>query len=168
MLAIIALLSFAGCATTEKPFVAVQHFDAKRYMGKWYEIARFDFRFERNLINTTAEYTLNDNGTVRVENRGYDTLKHEWNLAIGKAKLVGKPEEAMLKVSFFGPFYSSYTVIALDPDYQTALVAGDNLTYLWILSRTTTIDETTKQEYLKIAEKYGFETRNLIWVKQDE
>jgi len=102
-----------------------------------------------------------------VENRGYDTIKNTWKSAVGKAKLVGKSGEAMLKVSFFGPFYAGYNVIALDSDYQTALVAGDHFTYLWILSRTKTIDEATKQKYLKVAEAYGFETKNLIWVKQD-
>lgn len=168
LVAIVTLVSVASCAKNDKPFVAVQNFDAERYMGKWYEIARFDFRFERNLINTTAEYSLNEKGTVRVENRGYDTIKNEWNLAIGKAKLVGKQGDAMLKVSFFGPFYSAYNVIALDPDYKTALVAGSNLKYMWILSRTSTIDETTKQNYLKVAENYGFETSKLIWVKQNE
>lgn len=168
LVALATLLSISSCANTEKTFVAVQNFDARKYMGKWYEIARFDFRFERNLIKTTAEYSLNENGTVRVVNRGYDTIKNEWNQAIGKAKLVGKPEEAMLKVSFFGPFYSDYTVIALDTAYRAALVAGKNLNYLWILSRTSTLDEATKQAFLNVAEGYGFNVKNLIWVKQDE
>jgi len=167
MMAFIALFSFAGCANIPKGVVAVTNFDAGKYVGKWYEIARFDFRFERNLNNTTAEYTLNENGTIRVVNRGYDTIQNEWKLAEGKAKLVGKSGEAMLKVSFFGPFYAGYNVIALDSNYQTALVAGDSFKYLWILSRTKTIDETIKLEFLKVAEDYGFETKNLIWVKQD-
>ncbi len=168
LFAIFMMTLIASCSNSEQTIEAVQNFDVNRYMGKWYEIARLDFRFERNLINTTADYTLSDNGTVRVENRGFDTLKNEWSLAIGKAKLVGKKQEAMLKVSFFGPFYSPYTVIAIDPQYKTALVAGKNLKYLWILSRTTTIDETTKQGFLKVAEDYGYVTKNLIWVKQDE
>lgn len=166
-MAFVTLMSIAGCANIPKGVVAVKGFNPGKYVGKWYEIARFDFRFERNLINTTAEYSFNEDGTIRVENRGYDTLRNEWKQAVGKAKLVGKTGEATLKVSFFGPFYSGYNVIALDSNYQTALVAGKDFEYLWILSRTKTIDETTKQDFLKVAEKYGFETKNLIWVKQE-
>ncbi len=162
------LLGLTSCANIPKGVVAVNPFDAARYAGKWYEIARLDFRFERNLINTTAEYTLNENGTIRVENRGYDTTKNTWKKAVGKAKLVGKTGDATLKVSFFGPFYSGYNVIALAPDYKSALVAGKDLNYLWILSREKTLPENVRNEYLEIAQRYGFKTKELVWVKQDQ
>ena len=135
--------------------------------GKWYEIARKDFKFERNLNNTTAEYTLNDDGTIKVVNRGFNTVK-EWTQAISKAKFAGDQNTAMLKVSFFGPFYSGYNVIALDIEYKYALVAGKNLKYLWILSRETTIPEDVKDKYLKIAEDIGFDTSDLIWGEHDK
>ena len=147
---------------------AVTPFDKEKYLGKWYEIARMDFRFERNLNNTTANYSVNNDGSIKVDNRGFNYKTMKWEQAIGKAKFVGKPDIAMLKVSFFRPFYSGYNVIALDNGYKYALVAGKNLSYLWILSRQTTIPEDVKQNYLKIAENLGFKTSSLIWVEHNK
>lgn len=157
-----------SCATIPKGAVAVKPFEKERYIGKWYEIARKDFKYERNLNNTTAEYTLNNDGTIKVDNQGYNTVKGEWKQAIGKAKFVGDESTAMLKVSFFGPFYSGYNVIAIDNQYKYALVAGKNLKYLWILSRTTTIPEEIKEKYLKIAQEIGYDTSDMIWVEHDK
>ena len=131
--------------------MAIKPFDKEKYLGKWYEIARMDFRFERNLNNVTANYSIKENGNIKVDNRGFDYVTREWKQAVGKAKLAGDPDEAKLKVSFFGPFYSGYNVIALDDQYKYALVAGQNLKYLWLLSRETTMPESTKQSYLNIA-----------------
>ncbi|MDA3832320.1 MAG: lipocalin family protein [Spirochaetales bacterium] len=161
-------LMINSCTTIPKGATAVSPFDIEKYTGKWYEIARFDFRFERNLNNTTAEYSPNDDGTIRVVNRGYNYVTEEWKEATGKAKFSGDKNIAELKVSFFGPFYSPYNVIALDSDYQYALVAGKNLKYMWILARTVTITEDVKQKYLKIAEDIGYDTSNLIWVEHDK
>lgn len=157
------VLCLASCVTIPEGATAVRPFNKQKYLGKWYEIARFDFKFERNLNNVTATYTLNADGSIRVENRGYDTVKKEWKEAIGKAKFVKGPNLARLKVSFFGPFYSGYNIIALDPDYRYALVAGNNLDYLWILSRTTTIPEKVKSAYLEKARSLGYDTSKLIW-----
>ncbi len=156
-----------SCSTIPKGAVAVTPFDKDRYLGKWYEIARLDFRHEKNLNNVTAEYTLNDDGTIRVDNRGYHTKKDKWKQAIGKAKFVGDSNVARLKVSFFGPFYSGYNVIAIDDDYRYALVAGKNLKYLWILSRDTEIPASVRDNYLKIAEDIGYETDDLLWVEHN-
>lgn len=130
-------------ATVVKPF------NKNKYLGKWYEIARLDFRYERNLNNTTAEYSLNNDGSIKVYNRGFNYKKNKWQSSTGKAKFRGPGNEAALKVSFFGPFYSGYNVIAIDDDYQNALVAGKNLDYLWILSRQKTIPKSIKKLYLK-------------------
>ncbi len=127
--------------------------------------ARLDFRFERDLNNTTAEYSANDEGSIRVVNRGYNYKTNEWKEAVGKAKFVSDENTAMLKVSFFGPFYSGYNVIALDAGYQYALIAGKNTDYLWILSRTPAIPAEVKQNYLQIAAKLGYKTEDLIWVE---
>lgn len=151
-----------------KGAVAVESFEVNRYMGKWYEIARLDFRFERNLNNTTAEYTLNEDGTVKVLNRGYNTVKNQWEEADAKAKFAGEKSEARLKVSFFGPFYAPYNVIALDPDYKYALVAGKNLKYLWILSREKSVPDEIKTRYIQIADGLGFQTSQLIWVAHNQ
>ena len=147
---------------------AVADFDVRRYMGTWYEIARLDYIFERDVDNAAAQYSLNDNGTVQVVNSGYNHQKGEWVTAKGVAKFRGSENIAELKVSFFGPFYAGYNVIALDADYKYALVAGRNLNYLWVLSRAKTIPHETKNAYLALAEKVGYDTSRLIWVNQDE
>lgn len=114
---------------------AVKNFDAEKFMGKWYEVARFDFFWEKNLSSTTADYSLNSDGTVMVVNCGYDTKKKKWHSAVGKAWFVGSSTVGMLEVSFFGPFYSGYNVVAVDDSYKHALVFGRNTSYMWLLSR---------------------------------
>lgn len=156
-----------ACNTIPKGATAVTPFDKERYLGKWYEIARLDFRFEKDLDNTTAEYTLNDDGTIKVDNQGYNTKRGEWVRAVGKAKFVGDENIAMLKVSFFGPFYSGYNVIAIDNEYRYALVAGKSLKYLWILSRDTEIPAGIRDSYLKTAEDIGYNTADLLWVEHN-
>lgn len=151
-----------------KGAVAVKPFDTEKYLGTWYEIARFDYRFEKNLNNVTATYSLKKDGTIKVDNKGYNFKKNKWEEAIGKAKPASDPTEAKLKVSFFGPFYSGYNVIAIDKDYKYALVAGENLKYMWILSRETTIPENIKADYLKLAQSVGYDTSKLIWVSHDK
>ena len=167
MLLIAIMTGFYSCASIPKGATAVTPFDKEKYLGKWYEIARLDFRFERNLNNTTAQYSLNENGSIRVDNQGYNTVKEEWTRAIGKAKFAGDENTAMLKVSFFGPFYAGYNVIALDNEYKYALVAGENLKYLWILSRETKIPDDIKERYLKIAGDIGYQITDLLWIEHD-
>lgn len=156
-----------ACASIPKHATPVQNFDVDRYLGVWYEIARFDFRFERDLNNVSAQYGLNKNGNVTVLNSGYNYKKQQWKKAEGIAKFRNEKAEGTLKVSFFGPFYSGYNVIALDTDYRHALVAGKNLNYLWILSREKTIPEEVKQNYLQIAVDLGYEIEKLTWVTHD-
>jgi apolipoprotein D and lipocalin family protein len=137
---ILRVLFFTGvitlmnsCTSIPKNAKAVENFDVNKYLGTWYEIARFDFRFEKNLNNVSAQYSLNEKGNVIVLNSGYNFIEKEWKKADGLAKFRGNKDTAALKVSFFGPFYSGYNVVALDENYQYALVAGKNLDYLWIL-----------------------------------
>ena len=167
-LTITGIFLLNSCSNIPNGVKAVQPFDKQKYLGKWYEIARIDFRFEKDLNNTTANYSINNDGSIKVDNQGFNYKTMKWQQAIGKAKFIGNNNVAMLKVSFFGPFYSGYNVIALDSEYKYALVAGKNLSYLWILSRDTTIPEDVKQNYLKIAENFGFKTSSLIWVEQDK
>jgi len=168
LLSLLLASLFISCSTIPKGVEAVQDFEKTRYLGKWYEIARFDFKFEEGLNNTTAEYSVNDDGTIRVKNRGFDYTEKTWEQAIGKAKFVGDEDVAMLKVSFFGPFYAGYNVIAIDDNYQYALVCGSNLKYLWILSRETEIPENIKKQYVQIAEDFGFNTSDLLWIEHDK
>lgn len=166
LLGLFAFVVLKSCRTIPKDVVAVQPFDLDKYLGKWYEIARIDFKFEKDLNNTTAEYSLGGNGTVKVVNRGYNVKTNQWQEATGKAKRVSD-EKAILKVSFFGPFYSGYNVIALDPEYRYALVCGKNHDYLWILSREKTIPATVREEFLQKATEEGFDVSRLIWVEHD-
>lgn len=164
-MSILTLLTSCGSYPVPEGAVPVKPFDKERYLGTWYEVARFDFRFERNLNNTTAQYSLNDDGSIRVVNRGFNYVKGQWKESVGTAKFVASPDEARLKVSFFGPFYGGYNVIALDSEYQYALIAGSSLEYLWILSRTKTIPDAVKESYLKQARELGFDVEKLIWVE---
>ncbi len=160
-------LNFFACVSIPKCAVAVKPFDKDKYLGTWYEIARFDFTFERGLSHVTANYSLKSPGIIRVDNKGYQDAKSRWKESIGKARFVGSEDVGRLKVSFFGPFYAGYNVIALDNQYRYALIAGDNLNYLWILSREKTIPETVKNEYLQKAKSLGYDIDRLIWTKQD-
>ena len=167
----ILLLSLFAVAcsknTIPEKATAVSPFEIDKYLGTWYEIARIDFFFEKGLNNTTATYSLKDNGLIQVDNKGYDYKKDKWKQSIGKAKFVGAKDVAKLQVSFFGPFYSGYNVIALD-DNTYALVAGESLDYLWILSREKTIPEDIKTSYLNLAKEIGYDTSRLLWVEQDK
>lgn len=156
-----------ACSTIPRGVKAVQPFYKEKYLGKWYGIARMDFIFERNLNNVTANYSLNKDGSIKVENQGFNYKKNKWVKVVGKAKFVGDENVGMLKVSFFGPFYSGYNVIAIDEEYKYVLVCGKSLKYLWILSREPFIPEDIKLKYLKIAQDYGFNTSSLIWVEHN-
>lgn len=165
---ILGAFAFSSCSTIPQGAKAVSPFDKEKYLGKWYEIARLDFKYERGLNNTTANYSLNSDGSIKVENAGYDYNAGKWKKAVGRAKFAGDPNIAMLKVSFFGPFYSGYNVIALDASYKYALVAGRKLSYLWILSRETTIPDDIREKYLQVAQSIGYKTDKLIWVTHDQ
>ncbi|MES2516274.1 MAG: lipocalin family protein [Bacteroidota bacterium] len=155
-------------APDDRDIVVVKPFDLQKYLGKWYEIARLDYKYEKNLDNVTATYSLKEDGTVKVDNKGYNYKKEKWEESVGKAKPVNDANEGKLKVSFFGPFYSDYNVIALDENYKYALVAGESNDYLWILSREKTIPESIKTDYIKKAQNLGYKTENLVWVNHDK
>ena len=155
----------AACVSMPDGAVPVKPFDLARYQGTWYEVARYDFRYEKNLDNVTAQYTLKGDGRVEVRNRGRDTSSGKWKESLGKARPRGDGADGRLKVSFFGPFYSGYNVIAIDTEYRYALVAGDNLKYLWILSRSPHIPLQIRQSYLTQAHTLGYDTGKLIWTQ---
>ena len=145
----------------------VSPFALERYLGKWYEIARLDHPFERGLSNIQAVYSPNSDGSVRVLNRGYDVERKAWREAVGRAVFTGSPEQAALKVSFFGPFYGGYNVIALDPDYRWAMVMGPDRSYLWILCRDRKLADPVREMLLQKARAAGVDTDKLIWVSHD-
>ena len=164
---IISTLLSVACSVTPPAHVkVVNNFELNRYLGSWYEIARLDHSFESGLQQVTATYSLRNDGGVKVINRGFNPVKNQWQQSEGKGYFIGPTSQAALKVSFFGPFYGGYNVIALDKEYRYALVCGPNSGYLWILSRTPQLDAGVKQQLLKTAQDYGFDTQQLVWVKQ--
>ena len=168
IVALIPALWFTGCVSIPRGAVAENDFQAEKYLGKWYEIARFDFTFEKNLDNTTAEYAILENGYISVTNRGYNYKTQKWQQAEGKARFRGSDTVAELEVSFFGPFYAGYNVISLDNDYRYALVAGSSTEFLWILSRTRDLPPEIRDKYISLAKSLGYETENLIWVEHNK
>lgn len=152
----------AGCSELTVDNSVVGELDLQRFLGTWYEIARFDHRFERGMEQTKANYVLRDDGDIDVLNTGIKD--GELQTAEGKAKLTDVP--AVLRVSFFGPFYSDYRVMLVDSDYQYALIGSGSDEYLWILSRTPQLSDSIKTLILDEAQHRGYDTKQLIWVKQ--
>ena len=159
---------FTGCVGVPKGVKPVQGFELNRYLGRWYEIARLDHSFERGMSHVTADYSVRDDGGVRVLNRGYSEKKKEWKSAEGKAYLVKTPDQGYLKVSFFGPFYGSYVVFELDEkDYQYAVISGPNKSYLWLLARKPEIAPELKNRLIAQAADLGFDTAKLVFPDQN-
>lgn len=168
-LLIILSLALTGCLGMPDAVTPVSNFEINRYMGKWYEIARLDHSFEAGLSQVTAEYSVKDNGGVSVINRGFLASESRWKEAEGKAYFVNGDSEGYLKVSFFGPFYGSYVVFALDADnYQYAFVSGPNTDYLWLLARTPSVDQKVIDLFLSMAKERGFDTQRLIFVEHPQ
>ena len=164
MILVVLAAAVAGCVSGPKVDNAtVAALDLNRYLGAWYEIARFDHSFERGIEQAKASYTLNEDGTIKVVNSGIKDGKPK--TAIGKGKRTDTP--ALLRVSFFGPFYADYRVMKIDADYTYALVGSGGADYLWILSRTRVLPAAAKRELLAEAKRRGYNTDKLIWVKQN-
>lgn len=169
LLATLILLSLGGCVGLPENIMPVQGFELQRYLGKWYEVARLDHSFERGLEQVTADYSLRQDGGVRVINKGYSIKNGELQEAEGRAYFVHGEDQGYLKVSFFGPFYGSYVIFKLDKeDYQYAFVAGPDKSYLWLLSRKPTISAALMNDFITTATTLGFDTDNLILVRQTE
>ena len=170
----ILILTFCLTACASEMPAGIQVVDgvnAQQYLGTWYEIARLDHSFERNLDQVTATYSLREDGGIKVLNRGFNTQKNEWSDAEGKAYFtepVNKDGTYMgkLKVSFFGPFYGPYHIIALDKTQYNYVMVTSGKDYLWILSRTPQLTYPIKQELMAQAKTLGYATENLIFVKQ--
>lgn len=156
------LCLLAGCSKLTVDNSVVPALDLNRFLGDWYEIARFDHRFERGMEQTKATYVLREDGKVDVLNTG--VKDGERSEAKGVAKLTDTP--ALLRVSFWGPFYSDYRVMLLDDDYQYALIGSGSDSYLWILSRTPQVSDEVRSLILAEAQRRGYDTDKLIWVRQ--
>jgi len=169
---LLVTIVLTACMGVPDNVKVVEKVNASQYLGTWYEIARLDQSFERGLENITATYSLKEDGGIKVVNRGYNVKSKEWKQAEGKAYFVDplnadKTNTGKLKVSFFGPFYGAYNIIALDTNYQHVMICGPDKSYLWILSRTPQLAEAIKQGLVAEAKKLGFETEMLIYVKHE-
>lgn len=164
-LMLVSLLGFASCKCNAQPIdnTPVKALELGRYLGDWYEIARYDHSFERGLSHARANYRLNNDGTVIVTNSGHKNGKMK--TSVGKAKLTGTA--GLLRVSFFGPFYSDYRVMMLSDDYNYALVGSGSSKYLWILSRFPEVPKDVLGLILSEATRRGYSTDKLIWVAQN-
>lgn len=145
----------------------VKELDLNRYLGTWYEIARFPHSFEKNLVGVTATYSLRDDGKIKVLNQGYkNTLDGELSVAEGKAKIPNKADPGKLKVSFFWIFYADYNVLELDENYEYVMIGSSTDKYFWILSRTPQMVPETYEMLLEKARKRGYNLEKLYKVPQ--
>ena len=170
VLSFIFLSAGSGCQN-EKPenmdLSTVKQLELERYMGAWYEIARFDHSFERGLVGVTATYELRPDGKITVINAGYkNSFDGKYKTAKGKAKQPNSNEPGKLKVAFFLFFYAGYFILELDENYQWVLIGSSSDKYLWILSRTPSLEKKTLDYILKNASERGYDTDKLIWVEQ--
>lgn len=164
---LLGLCTTTFCQTIDNSTIIT--FDLDRYLGKWYEVARYDHAFERNLVGTTAEYSLRDDGMIKVLNSGYlYTLDGKFKESVGKAKLNKNGKPGQLRVSFFGPFYSNYYILDLAPDYSYSVVGSSSPKYLWILSRTPQLKPEVQSKIVKGLQQRGYDTSKLIWVEQEK
>ena len=165
-LSIAWIFFLTGCVGIPDNVKPVDDFILERYLGKWYEIARLDHSFERGLSRVTANYSLREDGGVRVMNRGYSEKEGRWKEAEGKAYFVQRTDQGHLKVSFFGPFYGSYVVFELDHEnYRYALVSGPDKSYFWILARSPEIEKNLRDTLIAKAAARGFDTSKLLFVE---
>jgi len=164
---LIALMTLAGCTGKPDNIKPVENFQAEKYLGTWYEIARIDHRFEKGLSRVTANYSKREGGGITVINRGFEAKSGKWKESAGKAFFVDGEDKGHLKVSFFGPFYGAYIVFELDAkDYQYALVSGPDTSYFWLLSRTPTMDSAMRNRLIDMAVAKGFRREDILLVDQ--
>ena len=158
--------ALTGCATTSD-IAAVMDFEPERYMGTWYEIARLPQYFERDLDEVKAQYTLLNDGTIRVENSGVREGKPKSITGTAKLKKPdAKPLTGELRVSFFWPFYSDYRVIELASDYSYAVVTAGSRDYFWVLSRKPEMKKEQLDAILNRAKENGFDLGELEYPRQ--
>jgi len=168
---LLALIA-GGCPTVDEalfpPLETVSEVDINRYAGKWYEIAKYPVVFEDGCVDITAEYTLLEDGTVRVANTCGSTEGSSREI-VGTAVVTDSSTNAKLSVSFFGPLFGApYWIIELDDDYKYAVVGDPSREFLWILSRTPSIDDATLSGILGRLPDYGYDPDGLIWTTQSE
>jgi len=168
----VALLMFSvavAAAAKAPPLGVVEEVDLDRYLGTWFEIASYPAWFAKNCTGVTAEYSVRERGGISVVNRCHKgALDGPLKEARGRAKVVDPVSHAKLKVSFFGPFWGNYWILELDPDYRWVVVGEPKRKYLWILSRTPTLDQATLDGILSRLPEKGYSSDRLQWTPQPD
>lgn len=154
--------------TIPRKAVAINPFEIDKFLGKWYEVARLDYKYDRNIMNTSIDFSLKPNGNLRVVKRLYNYYKKKKEINIGMAKFAGPIYEGKMLLSFRKPLYFGYNVIGIDPDYKYALVVGEDHRHLWLLSREHTMPEDIRRSFIHKASLIGYDISKLIWVEQNE
>ena len=166
LLMLIFTLFFTACSSKNPPLQTVQKVELDKYLGTWYEIARYEHFFEKDCKNVTANYSMMDEETIKVINKCTKIQTNEKKEAMGRAYATNETN-TKLKVSFFRPFYGDYWVLMLDKNYEYVVVGTPSREYLWILSRTSKLDEEIKNQILQKLRNLGFDTSKLIWTIQE-
>lgn len=163
----VGICTSAGCKDSSKSkidFSTVQSLDVNRFMGQWYELARYDHKFERGMNHVTATYSIKDDGMIKVVNAGIKD--GEAKQAEGKAKQPDPDDPGKLKVSFFLFFYSDYYILELDPDYSYVVVGSSTDKYLWIMSREKSLPAEVYDGIILRLQERGYDTSKLLTVEQ--
>lgn len=167
LILVLMILFFAGCIKKDPYLPTVKKVDIQKYKGTWYEIARFEHFFEKGCKNVTATYELKENGDIKVINSCQMIEDDSKKEATGIARVVDKTTNSKLEVSFFRPFWGDYWIIDIYGDYETALVGTPSREYLWILSRSKTIDKNLKEKIVKKLPSLGFDPKKFVWTIQE-
>jgi len=163
LVVLVAMAAAAVVSAEEPPLEVVESVDLDRYLGTWYEIASYPAWFQRGCTAVTAQYSLRDDGLIRVVNScNKGSLDGKLKQSTGRAKVVDGSNNAKLKVSFFGPFWGDYWIVDLDPKYRWAVVGVPSRKYLWILSRTRSMDEALYQEIVGRLQAKGYDKARLV------
>ena len=161
---VLCLLVLLSACTMQPPGLqTVETLDTQRYMGKWFEIARLDHRFERGLEKVSAEYALREDGAIAVTNRGFNTAEGEWEEADGVARFREGVPNGRIKVTFFWPFYGGYNIVELDPEYRYVLIIGPDTSYGWILAREPVLETAVYERLMARAKALGVAESG--WIK---
>lgn len=166
ILIVLSLFAFIGCSSKHAPLETVQKVNLERYLGTWYEIARYEHAFQKDCKNVTATYSMNEDQTIHVLNQCQTIQTNEQKSATAKA-YAADDSNSKLKVTFFWPFYGDYWILMLADDYEYAVVGTPSREYLWILSRTKTLHNDTKRKILKQLAILQFDTSKLLWTIQE-